>query len=124
MSNGAPAAGDSDPQLVDALHRIYIESLPDHQRDRILELATDAARRIELPEALETLAASDLDQLHKWHVIASTLHRKPTLVEDDEIARGLVSAIIGTPDDDHPVNRDELDARLKEFGRARPQRAD
>ena len=123
MSNGAPVATDTGPQLVDALHRIYIESLPFSERTGVLERASDAVKALDLTTALRMLAESDLDRLHKWHVIASSLHREEAaFFEDEEVTNTLIDALVAIPELESPpeVVREPLADRLREFAAPQP----
>jgi hypothetical protein len=82
--------------VVEALHRIYVASIPNAvQRnsgrfDKVLEK--------ELEAALDEVAHSELDQLEKWHVVAAALSRRPDLLDegDGSVLNGFVD-VVGSP---------------------------
>jgi hypothetical protein len=78
-----------------AMHRIYIESLPGNLRDRILDKATKAVKEMDYQSAMTVLAAApDVDQLTKWHLVATALVRNPEGVLH-ETTRELLAKVSG-----------------------------
>ena len=111
MSEGTPTA--SDPQVLHALHRVYIDSLPDDQRDIVLSRAVAAVGQMDVRAALAIIAASPLDQLRKWHVIASAIDRNPDLVTNEDTTAAIADVVIG----DAPIDKQRVIERLEQYGK-------
>jgi hypothetical protein len=91
---------DQGQPLLDALHRIYVGSLPDELYDKVRDRIRPAAREMDLYEALHTVANSELDELEKWHLALAFDSRRHDLVEaDDRIARGVAELVVRGEDD-------------------------
>ena len=87
-------ADDGRP-LLDALHRIYVGSLPDELYDQVRDRLRPAVREMDLYDALHTVANSDLDELEKWHLALAFAQRRHDLVEaDDQSARGVAELAV------------------------------
>lgn len=125
MANGTLAAGDGAPRLIDALHRIYLASLSQEELDTIEERIPARVRNLELAPALDMLAESDVDHLQRWHLVASVVHRQPTLVDIPHVKASLGRAVIGKPVDDGEIDNSVVEQRLAEFAAPRkPKRPD
>jgi hypothetical protein len=106
----------SEPPLIDALHRVYIDSLPAAERNAVNARASDAVRDLDRSTALKTIANSELDRLHKWHVVASAIHRQPDFVADEETRERVIDVIIAVPEAGPiEVDRDGLRGQLATF---------
>jgi hypothetical protein len=72
--------------LVAAFHRVYLESLPQGQLGPAWQRADPRVAQLTVDDALEMIAASrKVDPLVKVHLVASTVRRKPGLVNDHAV---------------------------------------
>jgi hypothetical protein len=83
---------EQDP-LLTALHRVYIEGLPDDQQALLVGRMRPEVAAIHLGEALERIADSDLDRLQKWHVAATLELRRPDRIDDPAIVASFAKLV-------------------------------
>lgn len=108
MSDTGETVGKQE--TLDALHRLYVDSLPRPQRDTYDALPITTDPRLDLKRACEVLASSDwVDRLQKWDAVATAVQRRPELLGDDDTARLMAHVINPSKDVGSPANQQVVD---------------
>lgn len=88
-----------------AVHGLYIASLPNSLREKLVEQGLLGDALVDVPQAAAVLAAAPIDRLLKLHAVASALNRRPDLAENRQ---ELAEAIAARDPDRDPFMADRL----------------
>jgi hypothetical protein len=113
--NGIDPNSEEATATLAALHRVYLETLPEEEHTHDRAVAARASNELPLLDALDVLARTKvLDPLQKWHVIASALTRTSRFDTDVEVLNRMGRVITADIEKDPPSDEEMAD-RLTDF---------